>query len=422
MNRLLLPAVLVLLAVNAVFAALWWRAQRETLELQKGANEVAAALLESEKSRAECAAAALRADAAALKQRADIWRSLQSDDLPALVANLRAAGFPDPQARAVVASVLGARYEAKRRALLGAEDVPPFWKARPAGAGLDPAKQAELRTLAREQRDQLKRLFGAEAEGEESRFYQQRLYGPLPPDKLEGVARIAGDYAELTGQIQTDAGGMLLPEDRENLAMLEQEKRKDLAALLTPAELELYDLYSSGTATTLRRNLASFNPTEAEFRAIFALQRDFDEAHGRNSLSTTMLGLLDERSMQDRTSSIQKLNEQVRAALGDARYQEYQRAQDPGYRVAARIAERYRLPAENAVAVYALQKEAQQRLVSLRGDREAAAGYLRETSARLQQLLGPKGVEAYRQSTGSLWLRSLDRMATPPVPAGVPRG
>lgn len=409
MKRTVLFSLLGLsLAGNAALFTVYVRSEQTVAALRESAGTASSSARESAQARAATEAALVEAKAAATQARSEIWKSLQTDDLPALVANLRAAGFPDKTSRAIVASLLAERYAAKRRALLGGDETPAFWKSRSLPIGYDPAKQADLRALGRENSELLKQLFGSDTANEEARIFQQRMYGPLPAEKLDAVGRIHSDYGDLTSQIFAESGGMMLPEDRENLALLEQEKRKDLAALLTPAELEQYDLYSSTTANTLRRNLATFNPSEQEFRAVFALQKEFDDTY-----RTQFGGMLDEKTQQDRRTAEAKLNEKLRATLGDQRFEEYQRAQDNGYRVAARIAERYKLPAENAVAVYNIQKEAQQKLMSFRGDREAAANYARETSAKLNQLLGAKGVEAFRQSGGGFWIRNLERAATP---------
>lgn len=417
MKRILVGLLAVSAGVNVLLAVVAWRARQAADDQAALVAAERVTVTKTAATKADVEAELGAARAAVTKARSEVWGQLRSDDLPTLIANLRAAGFPEAQTRAIVAGILGERFAARRRELLNTDETPRFWTMRVNQPGFDPAKQIELRAMAREQRELLKQLLGTDATSEEQRLNLQRLYGPLPADKLEAVGRINSDYLELASQIQLEAAGMMLPEDRENLALLEQEKRKDLAGVLTPAELELFDLYSSATANTMRRNLSAFEPSESEFRAIFALQREFDEQFARPGAAG--FNGFDDRA-QERRAAEQKLGEQLRTALGEARYAEFQRAQDQGYRAAVRIAERYRLPVENANAVYTLQREAQQKLTELRNNREAAAGYARETAAKLNELLGAKGVEAYRQSPGSFWMRNLDRFAASPGTA--PRG
>ncbi len=64
--------------------------------------------------------------------------------------------------------------------------------------------------------------------------------------------------------------------DREKLALLNRERRADLERVLTPEELFEYDLRQGPTAMRLRSQLAAFQPTEEEYRAIFTVQHALD--------------------------------------------------------------------------------------------------------------------------------------------------
>ena len=337
--------------------------------------------------------------------RADTWKNLASDDLRILAGNLRAAGFPDAMVRSSVGSLLQERYAAKRRALIGDDQPQPFWK--PRRGGLDPDKQAALRALAREQQDLYKDLFGANPMTAESRTALKRLYGNLPDDKLALVQRVQSDYADLQEQIRSESGGVLLPEDRQNLALLDEEKRKDLAALLSPAERQEYELNASPTAEALRARLEAFAPSEQEFRGIFALQQAFDER-----FNSPAANYADDAVVQARRTAEQQLGEQIRNLLGPSRYDEYVRDLDPGYRVAGRLASRYGLAADTALSVYNLQQDIQRQALAVRGDPQAMAGLAARANAALNTLLGAEAAPAYRQAAGA-WLRAIERSALP---------
>lgn len=217
----------------------------------------------------------------------------------------------------------------------------------------------------------------------------------------------------MSEDIRAQSGGLLLATDRETLALLEQERRKDVAAILTPQELEFYDLQTSPAALTLRARLATFDPSEKEFRALFLLLRDFEGRFG------ALNGAGGEDKSHERSAAEAELEARIKAALGDARYAEYRRQQDPAYRVAARISERFGLPPKRAGDVFALLQATQARLSALRGDasltpaaaREALAKLGRETDARLVALLGGDGAELYKQTSCGAWLRALERAA-----------
>lgn len=217
----------------------------------------------------------------------------------------------------------------------------------------------------------------------------------------------------MADDIRSQSGGLLLATDRETLALLDQECRKDVAAILTAEELERYDLQTSATARTLRARLATFAPSETEFRALFRLQRDFDERFGSPN------GTTDDAAQRDRAAAEAELNARIKTALGDSRYAEYRLQQHPGYRVAARIAERFGLPSKRAAEVHALSLAVQTKLQSLRADatlnattaKEALAKLARETDERLESLLGSDGAELYKRTSSGAWLRALERAA-----------
>ncbi len=355
------------------------------------------------------------APSSAAERSADssLWAQLRAegDDARTFAAKLRKAGVPDRMARLLVGEVLHVEYLAKQRELVGAADLATFWKN--AAAAADREKQLALRKLARNHQDLLTELYGAGDDAAANRGRLTRLYGPLPDDKLERVDRIHADYGDMADNIRAQSGGLLLATDRETLALLDQECRKDVAAILTAEELERYDLQTSATARTLRARLATFAPSETEFRALFRLQRDFDERFGSPN------GTADDAAQRDRAAAEVELNARIKTALGDSRYAEYRLQQDPGYRVAARIAERFGLPSKRAAEVHALSLAVQTNLQALRTDttltavtaKEALVKLCRETDGRLESLLGSDGAELYKRTSSGAWLRALERVA-----------
>ena len=375
-------------------------------------------------------AAAARAESEALSadqkvRLSEVGRALLSPDLKTLVANLRTAGFPPSIVRAIVAATIEDQYAERRRKILGDRPVPPYWKAESMAAQLSNPQMAELRTLAREEQDTLKQLLGPDsATSELNRYMQQRAYGDLAPEKIDAVQRIRQDYGELRAQIYAEAGTVMLPADREKLAMLEQEQRGDLAALLTPEELQQYDLRNSSTAQRMRTTLAAFNPTEQEFLAIYNLQSQFDQSHN----TFGMAGMMDPEQQRQRRADQAQLQTQIKATLGDQRYQAYQQSMDPGFQAANRIVTTLQLPPENVAAMWNLQESTQQQAGAIRADRslpseqrsQALATLAAQTGQQLTNLLTPAGADAYRQTPGGLWLRSLEPPPRRPVPPPSP--
>lgn len=358
---------------------------------------------------------------------AEAWETLQSGDLKTLVANLRAAGFPPQIVRAIVGAMLHEQYAERRRKIMGEQPDVPYWKPATMATLFSSPQMSALRQLAREEQDTLKQLLGPDsAMAELSRFYQQRTFGDLPSDKIDAVQRIQQDYSELRAQIFGDAGNgsSMLPWDREKLTLLDKEQRDDIAAALTPEELRQYDLHNSSTAQRLRSQLTYFNPTEPEFLAIYDLQSQFDQSHNQ----WLMGGMPGPEQMRQRQADQQQLQAQIKSVLGDQRYTDYQQSTDNGFMAANRIVSTLQLPQQNAAATWNLQQTTQQQVNAIRSDRgmtgdqraQSLQTLVSQTEQQMTTLLTQTGLDAYKQTPGGMWLRSLEMSSRrPPAPTAV---
>lgn len=344
-----------------------------------------------------------------------VWTNLQSPDPKTLADRLRAAGFPASMIRALVAAQIQQQFSSRRAALLAQREEKPFWKAQPSYFA-DPKITSEMRELNREQSNLLKQLFGSEGApgNEEAQSYQRRQFGNISRDKMEQMQSILSDYGDLRNQVYMTANGIMLPEDREKISLLEKEQRADIAAVLTPQEMEDYELRSSQTANQLRSQLALFNPTEQEFRAIFKLQQAFDDKYGSPMTMTAA-------SFRERQARQQELTEQIKAVISPDRVDAYKQAVDPAYQTLNRIVARLDLPASTAPQVVAVQQDINQRAGLLRSDKSlspdvknAQLGALaQEATTRLTTVLGTRGLDAYKQYGGQ-WIQNLAPRTTPP--------
>jgi hypothetical protein len=432
MKRSLLTVVLLSLAANLglVFALVYRHRDTgsEGQSLTSAASSPAGPTAASTTTTARSAVGVTAKMASEKIKLADAWRTLLGADLNTLAANLRAAGFAPKMVRAIVAAALDEKYAERRRQIMGDQPDVPYWKVGSMLSMFTGPKMTELRNLIREEQDVLKQVLGADAQSSASdlgRYYQRRMFGDLAPDKADMIVRIQQDYGELRAQIHADAGGVLLSWDREKLALLEKEQRNDIAALLSPEELRLYDLRSSPTARRLQSQLSYFNSTEQEYHTIYDLQSSFDERYNPGTLS----GAMTPDQARQRQADQKQLQDEIKAALGDQRYADYQRSADYGFKVANRIATTLQLPEQNAVAVWALQQDIQQRASSIRADRSlpaeqrtaAMAALASEANQRLITLLTQQGADAYKQVSSSSWLRSLEmttRRPSPPPASG----
>jgi hypothetical protein len=344
----------------------------------------------------------------------DLWSGLDAGDPKTLLAHLRAAGLSEDDAKAVVRARIEQRFEARWIAIYGAMQNMPYWKSE-RSMFLDPERRNALRQIQREQEAMMLEVLG-ETGKEAFRFsvsvgssaLADAKSIPLPEQKQQVLSRILRDYMDMSSDVYIESGlGALMPWDREKLAYLETEKRRDIAAALTPEELETYDLHASNTAQNLRRQLSGFDATEAEFRALYAIESDYKPTTQAEFFGT---------GINPSPGSSDERRARIKAALGETRYADYERVTDQGFQRAREITARLNLPAENATSAYQLGRDMQRRADELRAattmsgdERKAAmASLAQEANARLEALLTPDGAKVYKSGGNSSWLRAIE--------------
>jgi hypothetical protein len=270
--------------------------------------------------------------------------------------------------------------------------------------------------INRERVQMLRDVFSAEADPvyQAANERQQRKLDFLPPEKAEQVmALLRKATDERLPLTMLDARG---PAGDEKLKEMDAALHKELATVLTPAELEDYDLRNSQVANALRFQLSAFDATEDEFRTLFRIQSAYADRLG------VVSGAMTPEQVQARNAVQQQLNADIKAALGDQRYVEYRRASDYNYQQAYKLVARLALPPATTNQVWDVQQDIQKRAASL--DRalspevrtQQLAALAGEAQSRVTSLLGEAGFAAY-QDHGGQWLRFLQpRPATTNAP------
>ncbi len=344
----------------------------------------------------------------------ETWSELIKGEPSEFVARLKAEGYPFALLRAMVQAQLREQFADRFRAAYESAEVQPYW-IRGSSAVRDPKLNLTLGALARELREHERRLLGDEwmfAEASPSDLV--RRYGTLPNEKILAVARINDDYNDLRSQIAIEARGIALPEDRERLILVEKERQADLARLLTPEELENYDLRAGSTSSRLRSQLTAFEPSESEYRALYRLYQQLDRDFGRTETLTR-----EQRSQ--RAEAEKQLGPQIAAALGADRYADYQRTTDPSWLTAHRAVDQLDLPKAALAPLAAIQKDITQRAEALRNDRaltaEQRSTHLmtleQEALGRLASVMGTR-FEDYKAEYG-YWLQPLRPAPAPRI-------
>ena len=379
-----------------------------TSDASRAAATVAA---QSERARAAARAKAQAEREAATQAR--LWSRLDSTDLPSLIARLRAAGFPASIIRSIVNARVEARFHSRIAGLTHESLTTPFWKSEPLGTPNITRVLESLAEISRERIQLRRQLFGDEfftrdqTAASESR---RAIYGDLPSAKVNLIEQINRDYAEMEQQIRNASQGILLPEDREKLAFLQSERRRDLAAVLSPAELEDHLMRTSPITSRFRPALTVMDATEAEFRALYQIHLPYADVlfpgFGGSSV-TTMEMLLKRRELQN------ALFVQASAALGESRAKEFFRAGITEYRQLTRLAERDNLPPDTATRVFDVRDQAaseskriyENRALSVEEKRAALQALAQTTSNQLLVTLGSNAGQQYLKS--ATWLPAI---------------
>lgn len=337
------------------------------------------------------------------------WFQIESTDYRTYIVNLRAIGCPEETIRDLVMTELNKLYAAKSAALR-AKSCLNYWQSeRP---GTVPSYDRE-RNLFQEKRAVVKELLGIDIQLENQnedpqlKEAQQRL-GFLPQAKREAYFALTQKYSDLEHQVYANSHGLTTADDQAALAALEQQKSTELGSLLTPQEHFELDLRTSPVAERLRRELAGFQPSEAEFRAIY--QARIGALAGQSSL--------DAQTTASDTPPVQQQDPGalLQAALGEQRYAEYQRALDPDYQNLLRIADRYGLSSSAADQVLALKQEFEDEKSQVVNNAQLAADQKtsslqtlqEQASAALTGVLGQKGFDIYHDRGGA-WLERLGK-------------
>lgn len=346
-----------------------------------------------------------------LNSQLPLWPALASDDLRTLVARLRAAGFPAHVIRSVIERRLSDLYTPRLRALEQADPNTPFWKIPSPYYSAGDKRLEDINLLYRERTKLSRELLRDHALADDDiTAAQRRQFGPLSPAKVDQLQRIEDDYAEMQSALRAATQGIMLPEDREKFALLAREKSADLAAILTPEELADYELRTSATTRFLRGRLTAFDPSEGEFRAIYAAQQ---------AVNARFVGGPVEAQTMDRTARdavADAYNAQLLAGLGAARYAEFLRSSDQSFQQLTRLAQQNSIPAPTAQLAYELRDTASRESnrilddTTLSRDQQVAAlKALAQTSRQqINALLGPKVGATYATVSGQ-WLGALDR-------------
>lgn len=390
------PAVLVMLglslALNGVVAR--WLIQKErpipgslAASWQGKASEV-----DGDTSLVEPAAASIAP--VPNPSQAFHWSQIEAADFRQYIANLRAVGCPEQTIRDLVMTELAKKYRSRAVAIWQPK-VQEYWRKGAGGNQPTEAQMKGLQEISHERSAVFQELFGEPGTGQQliDLVFQQaegseRQLLFLPTERREAAMQ-ALRHNGFENRAAEDLGI-----NSSHSEELRAERGRLLAEVLSPAEMEEFQLRNSPVAGTLRSEMRYFDCTPEEFKALVAAR----SAGGSNDPT---VGDLSNRA---------EATEQVRQVLGEERAREFNRVSDLLYINARDAIEAAQMPVELADQAWQIASEARKKASDLAGDQaQSAAERTQQIQAvqdtagdQLKALLGDSVSRAVRRDLNTL--------------------
>jgi hypothetical protein len=335
------------------------------------------------------------------------WDSIESRDYKQYIANLRAIECPEATIRDIIVADINKLYEPREAPLRVQNLYAAGGPSNKYGDLNDLQRMRQLREVQLEKRTLLKELLGIVIPLDPMRTVNPRRYGDfeaafaaVPADKRAQVQTIQENYWYQSDYLNVQVAGPHDPKAAEDQKrLINEERRRELAKVLTPAEMEDYELRTSHAASYMRAQLRDFTPSEQEFREIFRIKAEYDIHFGGKYNAHN--GPVEELNPGIRP----EIEQRVQQVLGEQRYQEYQRTRDPNYRALSQVATRYDLPPGTANAAYDIDQRYRDAKARLSSDPALTAEQRKlelantksQTDQALTQVLGDRGSKAFQR-------------------------
>jgi len=301
-----------------------------------------------------------------IRPRAFTWQEVESPDYAVYVQNLRALGMPDKTVRDIIIADVDQLFAKRLRDEAAARDV-EWWRSTPSYEAQSNAL-ARTQAIETERAELLAKLLGPDWNKDRptNEVAPLALTGPVLGNLSEQAkaqvqeiaARSQARVSDYLAQVQA-AGGQPSAAD---MAKFREETRQQLAAVLSPQQLEEFLLRYSENANRLRRELNGFNATPEEFRALFRATDTIDREIDARAIGN------DPASQTARQNLAQQRLAAVREALGPERFAAYQMLNDPAYHNALAVAQQSGGGEETAEALYEITRATQDELNRIRND------------------------------------------------------
>jgi hypothetical protein len=281
-------------------------------------------------------------------------------------------------------------------------------------------QREQMRALQKEESDLLKSLFGED-------FYQQRikddggedwtakLYGYIPKELREQVQDIAARMNVEKQEIYAKNEGYVDQYAQADLYKIEKKYHDELAKILTPEQLQQWDLRNSDTASQLKNDLSAFDPNEDEFRALFQYKQAQEDLNPQSDPDSDAPPLTPDQ-IKANADKQKALDDELAQTVGTNRVAEYKLEQDYSYRSLIDSG----VPKESVFKLDEMKQQAQDAANKIRNDkslsdddRSAAFSAIRtETQNSINDLLGARPAKRY-SNNGGWWLNNIAPVSKP---------
>ena len=331
------------------------------------------------------------------------WNQIESPDFPQYIANLRAIGCPEETIRDLIVAEVNKLYAPKFAALAAETQQFAYWK--PSSKKAREGLQKQLDALRAEKNQLIKTLLGIDSDPYEQwakataeELVEQGKYAFLSPEKQKLVREILAKYSELDKGTKVVPEGMIF--DGSDSKKIREQRRQELAQVLSPEELYQFDLRDSNAAQSVRSRFGAADLTEAEYQKLFALRKAYEDEVG------AVADFSDSEKARQRSEKKKLLEDAYKQALGEDRASEIAREQDPQWRALNSVARQFGMDQQTLQRAYEYQQLAAQQMSALFSDgnlpRETRQPAMREINAELQRnltaLMGEAPYQEYRKA------------------------
>jgi hypothetical protein len=327
------------------------------------------------------------------------WHDLESTNYVFYISNLRSIGCPEETVRDIVTAEIDDLFtERKRRELVLPRHQ--WWRSDPDPALVAAAEDAK-QALEEERTALLARLLGPAGSADDidsGAPVRTPLDGPvLGMLTDEARAAVRGIEALRKARLE-ELAGQGVSVSAEEALRLEGMVRTNLAAVLSPGQLEEYLLRYSRSAEQLRDQTTELSLGPDEFRNLYRAVAPLQER---------LAALEDSDNPENATEQVRLLAQREAAlqeTLSPEQYAEYTLNQNPAYTTKRDRLRSLGLPDRHALPLFEIDQVTREEVERLRSDAaldaEALAAQLELVEQQRQQavksILGAEGFEAYQ--------------------------